>query len=55
MYSQNGFIFLGVKKYDRSSSNFETERLCFDKERVKKMIEMSKNYSFSMGAISSDI
>ena len=48
--------FSGCKKiYDRSSSNFETERLYFDKERVKKMIEMSKDYSFSMGAISSDI
>ena len=48
--------FSGCKKiFDRSSSNFEAERLKFDRERVEKMIKMSKNYSFSMGAISSDI
>ncbi|MDA9161776.1 hypothetical protein N9O13_05255 [Crocinitomicaceae bacterium] len=48
--------FSGCKKiYDRSSSSFETERLKFDKERIQKMVKMSKHYSFSMGAISSDM
>ena len=48
--------FSGCKKiYDRSSSIFETERLTFDKERIQKMVKMSKDYSFSIGAISSDI
>lgn len=48
--------FSGCKKiYDRSSSCFETERLQFDKERTQKMVKMSKDYSFSMGAISSDM
>ncbi len=48
--------FSGCKKiFDRSSSSFETERLKFDKDRIQKMVKMSKDYSFSMGAISSDI
>jgi len=48
--------FSGCKKiYDRSSSNYESELLQLDEEGIRKMIKLIGTYSFSMGAISSDI
>ena len=47
--------FSGCRKVlDRTSSYFESPIFQLDKERIIKMIEMSKSYSFSMGAISSE-
>jgi copper homeostasis protein len=48
--------FSGCKKtIDRTTSNFESPLLKLDKNMIKEMIKVSKNYSFSMGAISSDM
>ena len=48
--------FSGCKKiYDRSSSNYESELLQLDEEGIRKMMKLIGTYSFSMGAISSDI
>ncbi len=48
--------FSGCKKMiDRSTSNFESPLLKLDPGMIKHMIKTAKSYSFSIGAISSDI
>ena len=48
--------FSGCKKtIDRSTSNFESPLLQLDPDMIKNMIKVSKSYSFSIGAISSDM
>ena len=48
--------FSGCKKMiDRSTSNFESTLLKLDTGMVENMIKAVKSYSFSIGAISSDI